>query len=236
MHVYLYDYSTFVRTSLIYSPREWGNFGKVRTFLWSSVFETPFKGYLRVGLGSKVMVRVRVDLRQLGAGEWKSVSQCSRKDRTTVWCVYVYMCAYEFLSWTLTPGSPWSPTNGERPPRFFFSPVRWNTAGRLPYHYHVISITLLMHSLAHCLRMWYQLIERFNPQSAPCFPPHSLPPAVHSRCVFHPSKADVIEVEHWIYQLNEITQTLPDQPGPQTYTFRELLLWNLVALHPIQKF
>lgn len=151
-------------------------------------------------------------------------------------CVCVCVCA-GFLSWTLTPGSPWSQTNGERPTRFSFSPVRWNTAGRLPYHFHIISITLLRHSLACCLRMCYQLIERFNPQSAPCFPrPSPLLPSVHARCVFHPSKADVIEVEHWIYWLNEITQTLHDQPRPLSYTFRELLLWNLIALHPIQYF
>lgn len=39
-----------------------------------------------------------------------------------------------FLSWTMIPGSPWSPTNGKRPPRFPFFPVRWNCAGRLAYH------------------------------------------------------------------------------------------------------
>lgn len=151
-------------------------------------------------------------------------------------CVCVWVCF--FLFWTLTSGSLWSPTNGERPPRFpSFSPVRRNTAGRLPYHYHIISITLLRHSLARCLRTCYQLIERFNPQSAPCLSPHSpLLPSVHARCVFHPSKADVIEVEHWIYRLNEITQTRHDQPGPLSCTFRELLLQNLIALHPIQNF
>lgn len=109
----------------------------------------------------------------------------------------------------------------------------------LPYHYHIISITLLRHSLARRLRTCYQLIERFNPLHTPTLHPFSSPPSppsVHLRCVFHLSKADVIEVEHWIYQLNEITQTLHDQPGPLSYTFRELLLWNLVALHPIQNF
>lgn len=122
-----------------------------------------------------------------------------------------------------------------RPPRFPFSPVRWNTAGRLPYNYHSISITLLRHSLARCLLACYQLIERFNPQSAPIQPPFPpLPPSVHWRCVFHLSKADVIEVEHWTYQLNEITQM------PITISwaaaFRELLLWNLAHLHWIQIF
>lgn len=132
-------------------------------------------------------------------------------------CACVCACiAFFFLSWTLTPGSPWSPTNGERLPRFpSFSPVRWNTAGRLPYHYHIISITLQEHSLARCLQMCYQLIERFNPQPAQCLPANPLPAApVHARCVFHPRKADVIEAEHWIYWLNEITQMLRDQPGP----------------------
>lgn len=134
------------------------------------------------------------------------------------WIIFlcVCVCVHEgfFLSWTLTPGSPRSPTNGERPPRFpSFSPVRWNTAGRLPYHYHIISITLPQHSLTHCLQTCYQLIKRFNPQSSPCFPP--LPPcssSLYTRGVFHLSKADVIEAEHWIYWLNEITQMLHDQP------------------------
>lgn len=97
-------------------------------------------------------------------------------------CVCVRLCVcllrvFFFLSWTLTPGSPRSPTNGERLPRFpSFFPVRWNTADRLPYHYHIISITLRQHSLARCLQMCYQLIERFNPQPAQCLPPPPPPP------------------------------------------------------------
>ena len=60
----------------------------------------------------------------------------------------------------------------------------WNTAGRLPYDYHMISITLPQHSLARCLRTCYQLIEIQSLQSALCRPPPHQPLHTHTPQVY----------------------------------------------------
>ena len=153
-------------------------------------------------------------------------------------CVCVCLGFFFFLSWTLTPGSPRSPTNGERLPRFpSFFPVRWNTADRLPYHYHIISITLRQHSLARCLQMCYQLIERFNPQPAQCLPPPPPPPPCTCEVCF-PSALSRCNWGRALDLLAKWNHTNASRScrARLSYTFIELRLWNLIARHPIQNF